>query len=232
MAYDHDLKAAAQHLELALAADPADAYVIIIAAELASNLGRQSTAIRLGEYAAARDPINPSGHGDLAFLYYLAGRFEDAIASSRGGLTVAPASLGHHYRIGVSLLLKGDSPAALREMQAEPDEGWRLTGLALVYHALGKKGESNAALAELIRKHEKSWSSSIAWVLAFRGEADAAFVWMDKAVANHDAGVVHFHLEPLLSDLHDDPRWLPFLQKHGLAPEQLAEIKFDVTLPQ
>ena len=69
-------------------------------------------------------------------------------------------------------------------------------------------------------------------MLAFRGESDAAFVWMDKAVAYHDTGVVHFPIEPLLANLHNDPRWPPFLHKIGKAPEQLAAIKFEVKLPQ
>jgi TolB-like protein len=232
MAYDDDLTTAARHLGHALALDPADPYVILIASELVSNLDHIRTAIELREYVADRDPVNPAGHGDLAYLYYVAGRLEDAIASSRSGLTLSPDSLGHHYRIGVSKLLKGDAPVALREMLAEPDEGWRLTGLALVYHALGERAESDAALAELIKKHQKSWSSSIAWVLAFRGEPDAAFTWMDKAVAYHDTGVVHFHIEPLLSSLHNDPRWLRFMRKRGKTPEQLAAIKFDVKLPK
>jgi TolB-like protein/Flp pilus assembly protein TadD len=231
MAYDADLTTAERHLEYAVARDPADAYVIANAAELISNLGRRSAAIELAEYVAARDPLNPGGHGDLAFQYYLAGRLEDAIASARGVLAFSPDSIGPHYRIGVSMLLKGDASAALKEMQAEPNEGWRQTGLALVYHALGKKAESDTALAELIKKHEKSWSSSAAWVLAFRGEADAAFIRMEKAIAYHDAGVVHFHIEPLLSNLHNDPRWLPFLQKLGLTKKQLAAIKFDVKVP-
>jgi hypothetical protein len=34
-----------------------------------------------------------------------------------------------------------------------------------------------------------------------------------------------------LRNLHDDPRWLPFLRKHGFAPEQLAAIKLDVPVP-
>jgi hypothetical protein len=55
---------------------------------------------------------------------------------------------------------------------------------------------------------------------------------MDKAVAYHDTGVVNFPNEPLLDNLHGDPRWLPFLQKIGKTPEQLAAIKFEVKLPQ
>ena len=184
------------------------------------------------EYVAARDPMNAFTHGDLGWFYLRAGRLDEAITSSRASLKLSPDLLGAHFDIGVAMLHKGDSKAALAAMQEEPAEGWRLTGLALAYHALGQASASDAALAELIKKHEKSWSSSIAWVFAFRGEADRAFEWLDKAVAYHDTGVVNFPNEPLLSNLHNDPRWLPFLRKIGKTPEQLAAIKFEVKLPQ
>ena len=35
----------------------------------------------------------------------------------------------------------------------------------------------------------------------------------------------------MLTSLHGDLRWLPFLRKIGKAPEQLAAVKFDVKLP-
>ena len=35
----------------------------------------------------------------------------------------------------------------------------------------------------------------------------------------------------MLVNLHSDSRWLPFLRKIGMAPEQLAAIKFDVKVP-
>jgi len=56
-------------------------------------------------------------------------------------------------------------------------------------HALGKSSESDAALAELIRKYEREMAYNTAYVLAFRGEADRAFEWLDKAVAYHDGGL-------------------------------------------
>jgi hypothetical protein len=37
--------------------------------------------------------------------------------------------------------------------------------------------------------------------------------------------------ETLFDKIHSDPRWLPLLRKLGKAPEQLAQIKFKVTLP-
>ena len=38
--------------------------------------------------------------------------------------------------------------------------------------------------------------------------------------------------EPLLGNLHADPRWDQFWQDLGRSPEQLAEIKFDLVLPE
>jgi tetratricopeptide (TPR) repeat protein len=230
--YDDDLASAARHMEQALALDPTNPYALRLAAYLSFGLGRPNTAIEVMEYVAARDPLDPGAHSSLGWFYLQAGHLDEAITSFRTGLKLSPDAIGDNFHTGVAMLRKGDSKAALAAMQEEPDEGWRLTGLALAYHALGQASASDAALAELIKKHEKSWSSTIARVYAFRGEADRAFEWLGKAVANHDTGVVHFPHEPLLGNLHDDPRWLPFLQKIGKTPEQLAAVKFEVNLPQ
>ncbi len=100
------------------------------------------------------------------------------------------------------------------------------------YHALGQAAESDAAVAELIEKYEGEAAYGIAYVMAFRGEADRAFEWLDKAVEYNDTGLPGIAVEPLFANIHDDPRWLPFLQSIGKSPEQLAAIEFEVTLPQ
>jgi hypothetical protein len=72
----------------------------------------------------------------------------------------------------------------------------------------------------------------IATVFAFRGEADRAFEWMEKAAEQHDPDLGSIIAHRMFDTLHDDPRWLAFLRENGLAPEQLAAIKFDVTVPK
>ena len=57
----------------------------------------------------------------------------------------------------------------------------------MVYHALGRKADSDAALTALIAKYEKGASYNIAYVYAFRGEADKAFEWLNKAIEYGDA---------------------------------------------
>jgi len=232
MSYDGDLAAAARHYERALALEPTNTDIIRSAALLLATLGRLDTAMALTEYMVARDSVNPIGHGSLGNLRLHAGRLDEAIASYRNVLSLSPSFGGAQSQIGLALLLKGDSPGALAAMQKESSEMWRMIDLPMAWHALGKKAESDAALAELIRKHEKDSAYNIAYVLAYRGETDRAFEWLDKAVAYKDLGLSEIMVEPLLINLHEDPRWLPFLRKIGKAPEQLAAIKFDVKLSQ
>lgn len=106
-----------------------------------------------------------------------------------------------------------------------------MIGLPMAYYALGRKGDSDDALAALIGKYEKEGPYNIAHVYAFRGEADKAFEWLDEAVEYGDPGLSDIVTESLFANVRSDPRWLPFLRKIGRAPEQLAKIDFKVTLP-
>jgi hypothetical protein len=106
-----------------------------------------------------------------------------------------------------------------------------MIGLPMAYHALGRKADSDAALGGLIGKYEKDWSFNIAYVYAYRGEADKAFDWLDKSIEYADRGLGEIVTENLFDKIHADPRWLPFLRKIGKAPEQLAKIEFEVKLP-
>ena len=129
------------------------------------------------------------------------------------------------------MLLENHAPAALAEIEQEKNEPARLIGLPMVYHALGRKADSETALTTLIAKFEKDWSYNIAYVYAFRGDSDKAFEWLDKAMQYRDPGLSDIVRENLFDKIHSDPRWLPFLRKIGKAPEQLAKIQFKVSLP-
>jgi TolB-like protein/Flp pilus assembly protein TadD len=229
---DGDKAAAASHFQRALALAPADTAVINNAAIFVRSLGREDEAIALFIQAVANDPADPVVQENLGLSYYFADRWDQAIASSRTALNLSPGIAAVHFNIGSALLLGKDDPAgALKEMQADPDEITRMTGLALAYHALGQKSESDTALAALIARHEHDAAIFIAAVLAYRGEPDRAFEWLDKAAATRDPNLPDVFHEPLFAKLQHDPRWLPFLRRIGQAPEQLAKIDFKLTLP-
>jgi hypothetical protein len=65
-----------------------------------------------------------------------------------------------------------------------------------------------------------------------RSEVDRAFDCLGKAVQYHDPSIGTIAVYLMFANLHQDPRWLPFLRKSGMAPEQLTAIMFDVNVPQ
>ena len=176
-----DLAAAGRHVEQGLARDPANLDLISSAGRIAGGLGGSDQAIALVEYLVARDPVNVMGHDGLGHAYRAAGRLDDALSQFRTVLKLSPGFGSEHYFLGEVLLLKGDAKAALAEIQQEPVESYRRLGLSMAYHALGRKADSDAALDEVIRKHEQTMAFNIAYALAWRGEADRAFEWLDKA---------------------------------------------------
>jgi adenylate cyclase len=231
MIADNNPAAAAQHLERALALDPADPEVLRISAALLQSLGRLDEALALDEALVRRDPVNVVTLFNLGYHQRMASRLDAAIASFRTVL-LSLSPIGAHCQLGVALLLKGDAKGALAESEQETSEVWKMIGLPMAYHALGRKTDSDAALSALIAKYEKRWSYNVASVYAYRGEADKAFAWLDKAIEYGDSGLGEIVTENLFDKIHTDPRWLPFLRKIGKAPEQLAKIEFKVTLPQ
>ncbi len=228
----NDLAAAAGYLERALELEPTSSVVIGRAAALMYHLGRLDEAIALGEYEVARDPLYVPGHFNLATRYFTAGRMDETIASYRTGLRLSPGAEGAQAAIGSALLLQGKTDAAMEAMRLDTDENERLLGLAMVYHALGDRAESDRALAKLLPVHGRAKPTDIAYVMAYRGEADRAFEWLQKAVQYNDPNLTEIVFLPYFDNIRDDPRWLPFLRQIGRAPEQLAAIKFDAKVPQ
>ena len=229
--YDRDLVVAARSIERALALEPTNYASIFSAASLVSCLGRVREAVRLFEYLAAHDPANPSAHVNLGVAYFEAGRFEDAITSFRTAQSLSPRFDGLQYSIGIAQLIKGDREGALATIQQEQSETWRLIGLAMAYHSIGKAAESDTAVTELISRYGQEWPYNIAYVMAWRGEADRAFEWLDRAAAAKDTGLTQIIDEPSFKRIHTDPRWLAFLKKIGSSKERLDAINFAVKLP-
>ena len=113
----------------------------------------------------------------------------------------------------LALLLQGKTDAALREMQQETEDVWRLSGLPLAFHALGRRGESDAALAALKSKHAGDAAYQIAAAHAFRGEADLALEWLERAYDQRDGGISDIKADRVMRGLTGDPRYKAFLRK-------------------
>ncbi len=229
--HDRDLAASARHLDRALALAPSDLGVLGSAAMLLRSLGRRESTLAVLHYAVGRDPANAALHFNLGIFNFMIGCSDQALKSLRTALALAPGMMAAQALIGLTLLQEGRLEEALVAAQREPDEGHRLIALAMILHSLGQAGESDAALAATIGKFADDSAYNIAYVMAWRGDADQAFEWLEKAVSYSDPGLSEIAIQPEFASLHDDPRWLPFLSRLGMAPDQLAAISFNVQLP-
>jgi serine/threonine protein kinase/tetratricopeptide (TPR) repeat protein len=217
-AYDWDWAGADASYQRALALEPGNAFVVVWAAALSSTLGRFEEAAALVRRALELDPLDYDGWTDLGVYEYYAGHMVEAETALKKALELNPNFSGTHKALGTVHLLQGRHEEALAEMEREPIPDAHIAGLALIYHALGRRNDSDAALAELIAKYQGVAAFQIAEVYAFRGQPDRALEWLERAYSRHDNGLTGVKGDPLLKSLENDPRHAAFLKKMGLPP--------------
>ncbi|MBT8083272.1 MAG: tetratricopeptide repeat protein [Gammaproteobacteria bacterium] len=238
--YDADLAAATRYLQRALELAPGDSALIGSAGMLLQNMGRAQEGLGPIEYKVDLDPLSAAWQYTLGIAYISAGRFEDAVRAFETTIGLSPDFSLAHYNLGIAHMLAGRPAEAATILLEEPREDWRLAGLAMAYferdrHKPGNAQESTAsdlALAELLEKYSGNMTYNIGYVYAYRDDADDAFEWLELAVEVGDAGLGEILSQPLFENIHDDPRWLPFLRKLGRSPDQLSGIELSVTLPE
>jgi TolB-like protein/Flp pilus assembly protein TadD len=219
MDYDFDFAAASQHLQQARALNPGDFSILMLAAHLHRIHGRLDEAMDLYRQAVVLDPVSYLGHVYLGISYARANRWDEAADSARMVLSLSPSGIFGHHFLGMVLLEQGDAQAALAEMERETSDVFRLTGTAIVQHELGNAGASDEALQALIECCSPGADFQVAAVYARRGELDLAFNWLEQAYVNRDGSLAGMLTSRALTNLRDDPRWVPFLDKMGLPHE-------------
>jgi tetratricopeptide (TPR) repeat protein len=144
------------------------------------------------------------------------GRFAEAETAYQRGLQIAPTHAWGHYYLGILLLTEGKAEAALAEMQKVAVAGAQAAGLAVVYQALHRTKDADAALARLEAQNAGDLALLIAEAYAFRGQKDSAFRWLERAYVQKDISFTLLMGDPLLKKLAGDPRYTAFLRKMNL----------------
>ena len=214
--YDLDWAGADAAYKKALALEPRNATVVRRAATLAGAMGRFDEAIDLDHRAIGLDPLSVTSENNLGLHQLYAGRLDDAERAFRRALDLSPGFPSAHMFLGRIWLRRSEPEAALKEMNAEKDPFWHLYGLALVNHALGRTEAASQALRDFIGRDAQDGAFQIAELYAYRGDADAAFEWLDRAYTQRDGGLGELVGDPLFAGLAHDPRYAAFLRKTGL----------------
>jgi adenylate cyclase len=215
---DWDWKAADQEISQALVLESGSADVLHAAGSLYLVLGRVDDSVKMFLAALERDPLRASSYSNLGVAYFADGHLAEAEQAFRKSIELRPAAAYTHNGLGLVLLWQKKLPAALEAMKSETDDMWRLEGQALVYSAMQRHAESDAALAELTSKFQKESPYVVATVYGYRGDVDAAFHWLDRAYAERDATITTIKSDLLFAKVRSDPRYAALLQKLGLPP--------------
>ena len=148
----------------------------------------------------------------------LARRFDEAKETFRQAIERSPNIAASHFYVGAILMLERDFDGALEHIERENREGFRATGLALLYEARGDNEQADKALEALVALGNR-WTYQIAVVHAFRGEANEAFLWLDRAMDRRDTSLNLLNGDPLMDNIRDDPRLDDVLARIGAKPQ-------------
>jgi TolB-like protein/tetratricopeptide (TPR) repeat protein len=220
---------AAALFEKALTLGPTNEDAVRVGLSFARSIGHWDTAMRIGEFNTNRDPRCVTCFYQLSQVYRDAGMFDRA----REAAEVAQAfGMQLDFSLARTSLLEGDPAPMIALWEDEDDEHWQsVSYLAMAFYTAGRKAESDALMERLVDERGETHPFEIASAWAWRGDADEAFEWLDRALLRDRLQVVTWNRSPEFELLYDDPRWDEFLRRIERHPDQLAEIRFDPKIP-
>jgi TolB-like protein/predicted Ser/Thr protein kinase len=186
-------------------------------ADIAIVFGDANRAVELFQTGLTRNPLDPNALASLGDALCAADRLQQCLQTRLKVLQLHPEFDAVNSSIGIARLYLGQFAAALEAMQRDPNEDYRLRGLAMSYWALGQRSESDAALSSLTEKFALRDAYGIAEVHAYRSEVDDAFRWLDRACRAHESGILDVKTDPLLRGLHSDSRFAAMLSRMRLS---------------
>jgi len=214
--YDWDWAAAEREFQQAAAIAPGTSDPLSGEARLSLALGRWDDALMQMNGALARDPLDPNSLQFLGLIQARRGHLPEAEVALRRLLDIRPSYGWGHFYLALVMLARGEQDAVLREMEQETTDDARQAGLAMVYHTLGRKADSDAALTAMIKRYGDIDAYEVAIVYAVRGQSDEAIGWLERAYVQKNPDVYTIKGDLPITSLERDPRYQAFLRKMNL----------------
>ena len=216
LAYDWDWIAAGREFQYVSNLAPGNADALHGKALLSLAFGRWDEALIEIKGALARDPLDSKTWFDLGEIQFRRGHLTEAEAAARRALEIRPTFPWAHWLIGLVKLWSGDRGGALVEIQKEPTDEGKQVGLGMVYHALGKRADSDAAISRMIKSQADGNAYGIAEVYAYRGQPDEAMYWLERSYSQKEPFLFFVKTEIAPTMPADNLKFKAFLRKMNL----------------
>jgi TolB-like protein/DNA-binding winged helix-turn-helix (wHTH) protein/Tfp pilus assembly protein PilF len=224
-AYEWDWAGAEREFRRAIELNPNYSTARQFHGELLESVGRFEEAVAELKRACQLDPFAPRSYGILAWILYLARRYDEGMEAVQKGLDVDRNHAVFFYVRGQIYLQKGMYGQALADsLEAEgllPGPYYPRLGLVRVYAALGRKPEALKQLDELdeISRHRYVMPTSLALAYSDVGDKQQAFAWLEKAYEERDPWLgLTLKSEPGFDRLHSDPRFQDLVRRMNFPP--------------
>ncbi|HYK91791.1 MAG TPA: protein kinase [Acidobacteriota bacterium] len=233
-AYDWDWAGAERELKRALELNPGYSLAYVRYGVYLTAVGRHIDGLPYFEKAQRLDPIDPWAYAGVAYSYFMARKYGEAIEQYRKGLEIEPDPM-MYFGLVLALAQKGDHATAVSEAEKASrlnDSPLLLTGLASAYAMAGRRADSTRILRQLeeISRHQgpaPPWHGrkptsyvcpyEVAGVYAQLGNKDLAFEWLDRAYQVRSC-MYWFRQDPRLDSLRSDPRFQDLLRRMNFPP--------------
>jgi serine/threonine protein kinase/Tfp pilus assembly protein PilF len=210
---DWDWDGADREFSRALALNPNDSEAHRLYAVFLSAMMRFDQAETEIQATQALDPLSAFNDTTAGWTFYCARKYDQAAEQCHKALELEPNFDGAHACLGYTYLGRGASQEAISEFQ----KALELSGVDAVHavwlgRAYAQAGDRAHALQVLQQLEQKSRTVYVppyflATLDTALGNKEQAFIWLDKAYAEHDLYLAWIKFDPALDTLRSDPRF-------------------------
>ena len=213
--------AAESEYKRALDLNPNDAPANAGYAFWLSCQGRLDESVTWIRRARALDPTGVSGD-QVAHIYFMAHRFDEAIRESNSVLAIEPNNGFSLMNLGFSLIANNqpaDAIPVLDKAVALSKGSPAATGVLIrAYAHAGRRNDALRLLEKLKQRRKSGYIPAAAFVNAYLGLGDTeqAFYWLDQAYREQSNILQFLKTHPFFDPIRSDPRFADLVRRVGL----------------
>lgn len=182
--------------------------------------GRMDDALKQMQFAQLIDPLSPSVHAGMGYMYYLARDYEQAVRQAQVALQLNPNFMTAHAVLGWSYVEQKKFPEAIRELETASQLSGGVpvyrSGLGRAYALSGNKSEARKIIAELeAQKKPSGVGSALAELYLATGDSESALQWLEQT-APGDVQFNWVRVDPAYDPLRNNPRFAAMVSRVGV----------------
>jgi serine/threonine protein kinase len=191
-------------------------------AEYVMTMGRHAEAIAKIKNSQTLDPLSLIINVAIGRDYYLARRYDEALEHLLQTVELDPNYPVTYWVVGLLYITTGryDLAIAAGEKAVTLSGGSPLMRAALAhsYGKAGRKQEAQQILGDLTNLAKCKYVAPhfFAGIHIGLGENDRALDYLEKSYEDHSHWLIYLHIDPVMDDLRNEPRFQDLLKRVGL----------------